>query len=456
MQKYRNRVIIVIPTYNPENSFVSFVSSLLSLSKLQSVHSVRYGTVQYSRENNTHIIVIDDGNGSNFSRLFDELAFMAGVVVLHHAVNLGKGRSLKTAFNYVLSHYPNAIGVVTADADGQHKVNDIMAVYNALLENPESLILGCRDLKGDRRVPWKSRIGNNLTRLICSFLCGIHVSDTQTGLRGIPISLVREFMNTPGERYEFETNMLLEVGNASKASKTGGLNGIDIDMGSDKISIIEVPISTVYYDENRNTHFDPIRDSLMIYRTILAYSFSSILATVTDFLIFSYSLWIGHNVWFSTAIARLSGALVNFLFNKKAVFKSDRNGINGLFELVKYVALVIFSGTVSALSVSCLAELFPRAGRHLVLLKAIVEFCLFFFNYYVQRTFIFAKGRSIFHTMTGNMATNTERLVENELVTNWTRYYQHGRSWFSTFTQRFTLKRIIAAINDWLESRGGG
>ena len=397
MKFTHNLLPIVIPAYEPDEDFVGFISSLTNVSDV--------------------VIIVDDGSGKKYRDIFDKVEKNDGVTVLHHAVNLGKGRSLKTAFNYVLDQYPDTLGIVTADADGQHLIDDIQKISDVLRENPKRLVLGCRNFQ-EEGIPWKSRFGNNLTRKICAFLCGVNVSDTQTGLRGIPASFLKILMYTPGERYEYETNMLLECNN--------------------EIQITEVPISTVYdSSENHKTHFDPLRDSAIIYKVILSYSLSSVLATVIDFLIFTFATVLGYRIWISTAMARMLAAFANFLSNKRVVFKSRGNGVS---QFVKYALLVAVSGMFSALAISLLKDII---SVNLIITKAIVETCLFFFNYYVQRTFIFVKrkgeeiGKSLF----------SDEIIER---TDWTKYYEEKRSWVSSFTQRYTLQKILEAINEYV------
>ncbi len=393
---------IIIPTYEPEEDFISHVSSLLEISN--------------------PVVIVDDGSGENYREIFDKTERLTGVTILRHALNLGKGRALKDAFNYVLNEYPNVVGVVTVDSDGQHLIKDVKEVIAALSENSDGLILGCRDFSGED-IPWKSRFGNNLTRKVCAYLCGVNVSDTQTGLRGIPISFVRILMYTPGERYEYETNMLLECNNS--------------------IRIREVPITTVYDSrEEHKTHFDPLRDSFTIYKVILVYSLSSVLATVIDFLVFSVATWLGYSIWFSTAFARVGAAFVNFLLNRNVVFKSKGNVGK---QLLKYTILVFISGALSAFIISRLRMII---SANLMVVKAIVETGLFFFNYYVQRTFIFVKrkGDEI------EKSLFSDEITEN---TDWTKYYQKKKSWVSSFTQRYTLQRILDAIDKYTEHKEG-
>lgn len=398
--KFTHRLLpIVIPAYEPDGDFAEFISSLTEVSDV--------------------VIIVDDGSGKKYRDVFDKAEKNDGVTVLRHAVNLGKGRSLKDAFNYVLDQYPDALGIVTADADGQHLLEDIQKISDALRENPRNLVLGCRNFQ-KAGIPWKSRFGNNLTRKICAFLCGVNVSDTQTGLRGIPANFLKILMHTPGERYEYETNMLLECNNG--------------------IQITEVPISTVYDScENHKTHFDPLWDSIIIYKVILAYSLSSVLATFIDFLIFTFATGSGYGIWRSTVMARTFAAFANFLLNKKVVFKSKGNGIK---QFMKYVLLVAVSGMISAFAISLLQKSIPT---NLIIVKAVVETCLFFFNYYVQRTFIFVKRKG---------EEMEKSLFSDEIIerTDWTQYYKGKRSWISSFTQRYTLESILVAMNEYVNN----
>lgn len=393
---------IVIPAYEPEEGFVDFIEALAG--------------------SGDQIIIVDDGSGKDYRDIFDKVEKNENVTVLRHAVNLGKGRSLKDAFNYVLDQYPYALGVITADADGQHLIDDIMKVSDSFRKNPDDLILGCRDFGRDG-IPWRSRLGNMLTRKICSFLCGVHVSDTQTGLRGIPLEFLNILMHTPGERYEYETNMLLECDNG--------------------IRITEVPIHTVYdSQENHKTHFDPLRDSVTIYKVILSYSLSSVLATAIDFLIFSLATAFGNGIWFSTAVARTFAAFANFLLNRNVVFRSKGNGAG---QFLQYALLVAVSGILSALAVGHLKKIIPV---NIFIIKAIVETCLFFFNYYVQRSFIFVKRK-------GDEIQRS--LFSDEIMkdTDWTNYYESKKSWVSSFTQKYTLKKIFYVMGKYVRTDAG-
>jgi putative flippase GtrA len=283
------------------------------------------------------------------------------VHVLRHAVNLGKGRALKTGFNFVLDRFPHLLGVVTADADGQHRVEDVVRVAEALEASPRRTVLGCRQFVG--AVPMRSRFGNTMTRWVFRFVTGTGVSDTQTGLRGFPLSKLAELMGLAGERYEYEMTVLGHL------CRTGS-------------SVVEVPIATVYLDGNRSSHFDPIRDSMRIYFVLLRFYASSLIAAGIDFVGFSVTFALTHDVLTSFVVGRLS-SLANFLLNKRYVFHSGTS-LGG--SLGRYYLLAIAVAMASYGSIRGLTEYF---GWNVFAAKLVVDTLLSFASFAVQRTFVF-------------------------------------------------------------------
>ena len=220
---------VVIPAYNPTSSLVEFIHQLRA-----------YGI--------KNIVVVNDGSRACSIKIFDDLRHMC--IVLDHTINKGKGCALKTAFEYCVHQFPNAIGIVSADADGQHSCKDILKVGKSLRMGQNKLILGAR--KFGQNVPFRSKFGNLITRKIFSLLTGHTISDTQTGLRGIPFNRLSQFILLDGKQYEYEMNMLLA------ATRLG-------------ITIEEVPIQTIYLDNNATSHFRPLKDSLKIYFLMLKF-----------------------------------------------------------------------------------------------------------------------------------------------------------------------------------------
>lgn len=223
--------VVVIPAWRPDHRLPALLRVL------------RAGGV-------TSIVVVDDGSGPAFAHIFAELAAMPGVELCRHEQNLGKGRALKTAFAHMLASVPEARAAVTADADGQHLPEDILRVAQAVLREPDHAVLGVR--RFGPGVPWRSRLGNQLTRQLFALVGGRLLQDTQTGLRGLPCALLSGLLQLPGERYEYEMVMLAH------------LCGLALPLW-------ELPIATVYLDGNRGSHFHPLRDSFLVYRALLRF-----------------------------------------------------------------------------------------------------------------------------------------------------------------------------------------
>ena len=194
------------------------------------------------------IMIVDDGSDEQHQEHFIRAEAFPECTVLHHDGNKGKGRALKDGFIEVLKRFPDAEGVITIDGDGQHLTKDIIACGNRMLEEKNKIVLGCRDfdLPG---VPARSIAGNKTTSRMFR-VYGIRLSDTQTGLRAIPKRYLSRFSAIEGERFEYETNMLLKMKR----------QGIDF---------VEQAIETVYEDENAGSHYDTVKDSWRIFKIML-------------------------------------------------------------------------------------------------------------------------------------------------------------------------------------------
>lgn len=346
------KVVFIVPALNPDEKLLGVIRGLKA-------------------EGATDILLVNDGSDSSCAEIFQE-AESLGCVVFSHYKNMGKGRALKDAFNYVYYAFPEFDAVVTLDADGQHLTKDILAVAKETLAYPECLVLGARSF--DKDVPLRSKFGNTMTRQVMRLFCNIKIRDTQTGLRGFSRELLSRFLTAKGERYEYELNVLLDAK----------------EMG---IKIREVPIDTVYIDENRSSHFNPIKDSLRIYSQFVKYIFAALVSLGLDLSLFTLFVYLFKSVspeWYifiSTVGARAVSSLVNFMINKKAVFRS---GGRTLGQAVGYYVLVVFNMLVSSLAVNHVVK---ALLWNETLVKLCVDTVLFFFNFFVQRELIFKKGR---------------------------------------------------------------
>jgi putative flippase GtrA len=309
------------------------------------------------------IVVVDDGSGRAYQELFQRASRVADTVVLTNAVNLGKGAALKHGINYILVNYPDCTGIVTADADGQHSVGDILKVANELRACPTQAILGSRDFKRD--VPLRSKLGNVISRYVYRFLIGLNLSDTQTGLRGIPRRLMELSLSIRSNRYEFETEQII----AAKAAN---------------FKFREVPIQTVYIDDNRGSHFNPILDSFRIYFVLLRYAISSVATALADLLTFYILTANGMPVLSANMSARAVALWIQFMLLKRYVFKSKA----GLSIFAAYVAYVFFTGYISSVMQVQFTEQLVNSP---LLAKIVVELVIWIFNFMFLRDIIFRK-----------------------------------------------------------------
>jgi len=315
----------------------------------------------------TIIIVVNDGSKPECLAFFDKASHQANTVVLTHPINQGKGRALKTALEYC-EHQKDLEFFVTVDADGQHQPKDIFHVLEASQKHPEALILGSRSFD-EHQVPLKSMLGNKITRLITSYLIGQKITDTQTGLRAFGRCAMEKFLKVPGDRYEYEMNMLLYCGKLN-------------------IPIEEVVIETIYIDDNASSHFNPLLDSIRIYRQILTFSLISLVSTLLDlgaFTLIVYTLKVSDPILWATIIARVISVNFNFMMNKTVVFKSKTQWIE---HIIKYYSLAV----VQMLSSYFLVKtVYGLVGHSVVGLKVLVDVSLFLLSYQIQKRFIFKK-----------------------------------------------------------------
>ena len=362
----RKCTAIVLPSLDPDTKFQKVIAGLIEAG--------------FER-----IVIVDDGSDEAHRHFFDEAAALPQCTVLTHEVNRGKGRALKTAFGYVAEMLPDLRGVITIDGDGQHLTEDIIACGQKMLENEGCVVLGCRDFD-QPGVPPRSVAGNKTTSRFFRILFGIRLSDTQTGLRAIPAQFLEPFCGIEGERFEYETNMLLNMKR----------------MG---IPFLEQPITTVYDPEDYSSHYNAVKDSLRISKVMLRflttgsgfrYAVSSLLSFVVDnglyHLLFSTlggRLAAGLVSPVSQISARVVSSLFNFNLNDRFVF---RNKSEHGKAFLKYYALCIPQTFVSTVCLTALVSALEIASPGLAtFVKILVETALFFLSYFIQKKWVFRK-----------------------------------------------------------------
>ncbi len=373
-QVHRNSVII-IPSLNPDKNLLSYIDSLI-------------------KSGFEKIILVDDGSADQYKYIFEAARSRQECEVLVHMVNMGKGRALKDAMNVYCQKYAGCfLGVITVDSDGQHLREDVIKLDEALRRCPEALALGVRDFDHPF-VPFKSRFGNKLTRHVLRIFIGranavinaadtgteaagmTGISDTQTGLRAIPNACVYRYLTLAGERFEYETNML-------------------IDALRMRTPIQEVKIQTVYLNENKETHFRPVADSAaiygMIFFTFFKYTFSSVSSFLIDYSVYGIVIFLlggmqmAPKIWLAAFAARSLSSVYNYVMNMAVVFQNTREKKK---TLAKYYTLCILQACSSALLIWMLCS---QCMISEMAAKLAVDTILFLVSYQIQKNWVFAK-----------------------------------------------------------------
>lgn len=215
-------MVLLVPVYQPGDGLSRLVSDVRAA------------------DPSCPIVLVDDGSSTPVDQ--------PGCTVLRHSVNRGKGAALRTGFAHIAAKHPGE-PVVCADGDGQHSAEDIMRVA-ARVASDDHVVLGVRRV---RRMPPRSRLGNAITRELFRAATGRWVRDTQTGLRGYPGSMLHWLGEVPGERFEYEMNVLLAAVRAGHR-------------------IEQVEIATTYLDGNASSHFGSLSDAARVYRSLLRFA----------------------------------------------------------------------------------------------------------------------------------------------------------------------------------------
>lgn len=335
---------VILPAYQPDETLIRLVKKLW----------VR----GYS------IVVVDDGSGEAYDRIFE--AVKNNAVVLKHEVNRGKGAAIKTALAYIKNEMWDCETVGVMDADGQHRVEDLDVLMQEAGAHRNTLVLGVR--KVGREMPFRSRFGNTLTREIFFLLSGVRVSDTQTGLRAFGAELIPRLREVEGSRYEYEMNVLLAA-------------------AREHLPIREVEIATIYHDRSNScSHFRVLWDSLRIYKDMLKFTAVSVMSFLIDYLLFTIGMFFCPHTPLMlvtvNVVARILSAVYNYSLNCCFVFHEHRKKETA----AGYLLLAVCILALNSLLLNVYVQLLPVS---VYTAKILTESSLFIISFLVQRHWIF-------------------------------------------------------------------
>lgn len=346
---------ILIPAFNPDEHFLGVMQEIMADADLSET-----------------VVVVDDGSDEDHQYIFETLIerYADRMTLLKHEENSGKGAALKTGLAYFQNELPDIQGVATLDADGQHAIPDVRRSIDAF--TGENLVLGVRQFDPD--VPLRSRFGNILTSWLFSKFTGQGVSDTQTGLRVIPRKYFAALLSFPENHFEFEFKMLL-------------------DSHQYGVEMTEVPIETIYLNNNVGSNFRVVQDSLSIYGQFLKFAGSGIASFLIDVGIFTVMMMVfgtqtREHVMLAVIVARIISSLVNYSLNRQFVFDKA-----GKHTLIKYFALVGVQMFLAGELTYFITEHFVATETTFtaMIAKILADILLFIVSYQIQKHWIFKR-----------------------------------------------------------------
>lgn len=276
--------MVLIPAYEPDEQLIPLVQELT--------------------ENGLSVLVVDDGSGKNFWHIFDQVREQA--IVLTQQLNGGKGSALKTGMQYIWDHIPECEHVITCDADGQHAVKDVLRVQK-LLHDGDGFVLSVRQKQEDVKVPLRSKLGNSLSRIVYALLTGRFLPDNQSGLRGFARNHMEWMLKVEKNNYDYEMNVLYY------AAKKG-------------LHIATLPIETIYINDNASSHFNPIKDTLRIYKSLFYLAratFIALLAAEMAVVAASFlpGYWGRDTIWFTLPTIGAGALILQLALNRFVIFR---------------------------------------------------------------------------------------------------------------------------------------
>ena len=228
---------VLIPAYEPDSELI--------------------GLAQRLKDAGFALVIVDDGSGEDYQHIFE--AVQENAHILHHPQNRGKGAALKTGMGYIREHMPEISNFITCDADGQHTVEDVIRVSQQLAAG-HKFVLTMRQRR--TKIPLRSQVGNAMSRVVYALLTKRYLSDNQSGLRGFSREYIDWLVEVEKDNYDYEMNVLYYA--AKKA-----------------VPIFTIPIEAIYINNNQSSHFQPVKDTIRIYKSLFGLAIGQLVGFLT-------------------------------------------------------------------------------------------------------------------------------------------------------------------------------
>lgn len=305
--------LVLIPAYEPDEQLIGIARQLKS--------------------KDFSVLVVDDGSGDAYREIFSRTAEFATVITLPH--NCGKGAALKAGLRHIQDQLPQCEHVVTCDADGQHRVEDVCRVFQQLHKG-DKFVLTVRRWRRD--VPLRSKIGNNLSRFVYTLLTNRYLPDNQSGLRGFHRIHIPWLLQVQKNNYDYEMNVLYYA-----AKKN--------------LKITTVPIDAIYIGNNESSHFQPLKDTLRIYKGLFTLAAGSLIGLlVSEILVLILGFTLGyHRLVLSMPLVAAASCMTSIALSRLVFLRNTT--IQDYVATTAYTIVMYFLYTVG-----CLLVMFALPG----------------------------------------------------------------------------------------------
>lgn len=294
--------LVLIPAYEPDRVLIGLTEALAA--------------------EDFSVLVVDDGSGEKYQDIFQAVTKHA--TVIHQEKNGGKGSALKMGMRYIRDNFPDCEFFITCDADGQHQVKDVVRIRD-MLHRGDHFVLSVREQ--NKKAPLRSRFGNSLSRFVYTLLTRRYLSDNQSGLRGFHRNHLDWMLEVEKNNYDYEMNVLYY------AAKKG-------------LRIATLTIESIYIDNNASSHFDPIGDTVKIYKSLFSLAGGTVISFfLAEWMVLMISLFLGYQ-WLFITLPCVAAAsyLVNILLDRYWFFRTTAR--YDYWSMLLYTILAYFVYTL--------------------------------------------------------------------------------------------------------------
>jgi len=229
------KLSIVIPLYNEESALMSLIPALL----------------KFSSENKCKVIMVNDGSTDKSESILKSFEYPDEFIFIKHKINRGYGAALKSGIDKCDTEY-----VITFDADGQHSLDDVIALYNKIISEDADLVIGSRINNGNTEKT--KRFGKFIIRVLSKILIENTINDLNAGMKIMRTNLAQKYIRICPDTFAFSDVITLIFISEKNEVLEEPIKVLPRENGLSKITI-NTAFETVMEIINITVLFNPLR-----------------------------------------------------------------------------------------------------------------------------------------------------------------------------------------------------